>query len=229
MLSKHIELFDRFGADLAEAIRHDDEAEILKADRALVDQLQKILSHHATERPEIDHQIQFLSALMDRNADDIDSVVKYKSALLALFARYLDDMGGDGLVAKSALTRSRNDASPQEMLLDSLEERVGVVGLDYRYIFTNERNAQFHQVRPSAFIGRHIVEFIGEERFETRVKAKLDQCFSGASLNYGYEITDANGQAFAVSCRMTPFRDGSGQIAGAIVMLSMQPVFVGVI
>lgn len=226
MLARHIELFDRFGADLAEAIRRDDQAEILKADRALVDQLQKILSHHATERPEIDHQIQFLSALIDRNADDIDSVIRYKAALLALFARYLDETGGDG-VAKSAVTRNRNDASPQDMLLDSLEERVGVVGLDYRYIFTNERNAQFHQVRPAAFIGRHIVEFIGEERFATRVKAKLDQCFSGASLNYGYEITDANGQAFAVNCRMTPFRDGSGQIAGAIVMLSMQPVFVG--
>ena len=227
MLSRHIELFDRFGADLAEAIRRDDQAAILKADRALVDQLQKILAHHATDRLEIDRQIRFLSTLMERNADDVDSVIKYKTALLALFARYLDEAGGDGVLAKSVVTRSRNDASPQEMLLNSLEERVGVVGLDYRYIFTNERNAQFHQVRPSAFIGRHIVEFIGEERFATRVKAKLDQCFAGASLNYSYEITDAYGQSFAVSCRMTPFRDGSDQIAGAIVMLSMQPVFVG--
>lgn len=227
MLARHIELFDRFSADLAEAVRRDDEAAILKADRALVDQLQIILAHHATDRPEIDRQIRFLSTLMDRSADDVDSVIKYKSALLALFARYLDEVGGDGVFAKTVATRSRNDASPQEMLLDSLDERVGVVGLDYRYIFTNERNAQFHQVRPSAFIGRHIVEFIGEERFATRVKSKLDQCFAGASLNYGYEIADANGQVFAVNCRMTPFRDGSDQIAGAIVMLSMQPVFVG--
>lgn len=228
MLSRHVELFGRFGADLVDAIRRDDEAAILKADRALVEQLEKILAHHAVDRREIDCQIRFLSTLMDQHADDIDSMKKYKTAMLALFDRYLDEAGGDGVIAKAG-TRSGNDASPQEMLLDSLEERVGVIGLDYRYIFTNERNAQFHQVRPAAFIGRHIEEFIGAERFENRVKAKLDQCFAGTSLDYGYEITDANGQAYAVHCRMTPFRDTSCQIAGAIVMLSMQPVFVGVL
>lgn len=225
MLFRHIEAFELLGRQLAEAVRRDDGAAILSADRALAAQLNVVFSHKAVDRREIDQQIRFFSDLVARHADDTDSVVRFKDMLVALFRRYLPSSDGNGL--PEATARPGYDASLQEMLLDSVPERIGVIGLDYRYIYTNEQNARFHQIRPAGFIGRHIVEFIGEPAFSGRVKAKLDQCFSGASLNYGYEVEDRNGQKFAVNCRMSPLRDGGGAIVGAIVMLTTHPVFAG--
>ena len=35
-------------------------------------------------------------------------------------------------------------------------------------------------------VGRHIVEFVGIQRFEERVKPNLDSCFAGELVDYTY-------------------------------------------
>lgn len=228
MLSHLIGQFHDLSRRLADAVRNEDEPTVLQIDHDIVELEREILVCRAADRRDIDRQIRFFSDLIVRHSPDPDSVLKYSAMLTALFNRYFDAEPAEHAapVQRSRKLSRGYDTSVAELVLDSLPERAAVVGLDYKYIYTNERNAAFHDLAPSCFIGRHIVDVIGEERFASRVKAKLDQCFSGASLSYNYELVDAGGRKFDVACRMTPFLGPDGAICGALMLLSMQPLFV---
>lgn len=153
---------------------------------------------------------------------------RYTEIMTTLFNRYLDLGAGlprSELETPETRLRVGYDASLHEMVLDSIPERVAVIGLDYRYIYTNERNASFHQMRPSEFIGRHLVDLIGHDRFANRAKPRLDQCFGGAKVSYNYELPDAAGWLFEINCRMTPFVGAGKKIIGSVLVLGMQPTF----
>lgn len=228
MLSHLIGRFHELSRHLAVAVRNEDEDAVLQIDQEIVEVERRILSCSAKGRHEIDRQIGFFSDLVARHSSDADSVLKYTAMLTSLFSRYFDaeSTGRINPVQRRGKISRGYDTSVAELVLDSLPERVAVVDLDYRYIYTNERNAAFHGEASSSFIGRHIVDVVGQERFENRVKAKLDACFSGASLSYNYEIAKPEGRKFDVSCRMTPFCGPDDVIHGALMLLSMQPVFV---
>ncbi|WP_350082438.1 PAS domain-containing protein [Hoeflea sp.] len=154
-----------------------------------------------------------------------------------LFHRYLDPV--EGFQESSAHSPDRSkpfparetggplaegyDPSSHELLLDSLGERIAVVGLDYRYIYTNKRNAEFHAKSPSDFVGKHLGEMIEADRFHDRAKPKLDKCFSGQTVQYDYRIADLMGRIYDVNCRMTPFLGPDSKIAGAVIVLNMHP------
>ncbi|MGJ8569801.1 MAG: PAS domain-containing protein [Hoeflea sp.] len=145
-----------------------------------------------------------------------------------LFLRYLDS-GSRQKKLPSRLEQVRlddgYDPSLQELVLDSIPERVAVIGLDYRYIYCNRRNAEFHNKQPCDFIGKHMLDVIDQKRFQTRAKPRLDQCFGGARVSYTYEVLDAHGRLFEVKCRMTPLTRPDNVIAGAVLVLNMQPMF----
>ncbi len=99
-----------------------------------------------------------------------------------------------------------------------MPDRIAVVTTDYRYLYSNPANAAYLDMRPMDLIGRHIVEFIGIQRFEQGVKAKLDTCFSGQVVEYSFNKT-LDGRTVVVRCRMTPCYSGAGKLFGAILIL----------
>lgn len=234
MLPKLIEEFDDLCSDLLASVRRGDETRVNQIDAEIQPLLRRIFSFHASEPAEIRLQLGFFSRLAVQNSEDDESVSRYTHMMTALFDRYLEFSVAPSPRRAAALPPplstaerlpSGYDASLHELLLDSVPERVAVVGLDYRYIYCNQRNADFHDTPASAFIGRHLTDFIDPEQFSARSKPRLDQCFGGANVTYRYEVADAGGRMFDVSCRLTPFLGPDRSIVGAVVVLSPQPMF----
>ena len=228
MLSGLIQQFERLANELVAAAYHEDEAKVDRIDAQIQAVIDRLFRMRVRSRSEIYAQIGFFKRLAQRNFKDGGSVQRYTDAMTSLFERYMDLNAGlipadDGLM--DVAVPEGYDPSVQEMALDCLQERVAIIGLDYRYIYCNRRNAEFHEKRPSDFIGRHLSEMIDMKRFQTRAKPRLDQCFDGAYVSYDYEIADAGGRMFEVNCRMTPLPGAQGRIIGAVLILSMQSMF----
>lgn len=228
MLSALIQKFDQLGDDLLLAVRRGDEVEINRIDALLQPLSRRIFDFQARNHSEIMEQIGFFNRLAMRNCEDDGSVRRYTAMMSTLFVRYLEPNGAQKLFASEFASNPLADGydpSLHELILDSIPERVLVLGLDYRYIYCNQRNAEFHNKHPSNFIGKHLLDLIDLKRFQSRAKPRIDQCFGGARVSYTYEAPDANGRMFEVNCRMTPLTGPDRSIIGAVLVLSMQPMF----
>ncbi|MCY0095870.1 PAS domain-containing protein [Hoeflea ulvae] len=228
MLYELIQQFERTASELLIAVRDEDEVQVNRLDSELQSVVRDIFDMQARSRSEISTQINFFNRLALRDSEDGSSVARYTDMMSSLFNRYLDsstDQRVARVVARQPVLVDGYDPSLQELVLDSVLERIAVIGLDYRYIYCNKRNADFHDKRPIDFIGKHLLDMIDMERFQARAKPRLDQCFGGARVSYTYEAADARGRMFEVICRMTPFLDKNGKVAGAVLVLHMQPMF----
>lgn len=237
MLQALIVEFETLCSELLSAVRRGDENVVNRIDAEIQPSLQRIFRFRARSSDEAIQQLQFFARLAVRNCEDDDSVSRYTDMMTELFHRYLDPV--EGFPESSAHSPDRSkpfparetggpladgyDPSSHELLLDSLGERIAVVGLDYRYIYTNKRNAEFHAKSPSDFVGKHLGDMIEADRFHDRAKPKLDKCFSGQTVQYDYRIADLMGRIFDVNCRMTPFLGPDSKIAGAVIVLNMHP------
>ena len=228
MLSDLIRKFDQLGDELLLAVRRGDESEINLIDTQLQPLTRRIFDFDARNHSEIMAQIGFFNRLATKNCEDDFSVKRYTTMMSRLFMRYLELGSGQKLIRSLRAGIPLNggyDPSLQELVLDSIPERVAVIGLDYRYIYCNLRNAEFHNKKPSDFIGKHMLDVIDQNRFQTRAKPRIDQCFGGARISYSYEIPDAHGRLFEVNCRMTPLYGPDKGVVGAVLVLSMQAMF----
>ena len=228
MLSALIQKFDQLGNDLLFAVRHGDEVKINRIDAQLQPLTYDIFAFQARTHSEIMAQIGFFNQLATKNSDDDGSVRRYTAMMSALFARYLEPNRATkpvSSVQEKMPLPDGYDPALHELVLDAIPERVAVIGPDYRYIYCNRRNADFHNKHPSDFIGKHLLELIDLKRFESRAKPRIDQCLAGTKVAYTYEVPDANGRLFEVSCRMTPLTGPDRALIGAILVLNMQPMF----
>ena len=228
MLSDLIREFDQLSDELLLAVRRGDESEIDLIDKQIQPLTRRIFDVDARSHSEIMAQIGFFNRLAMMNCEDDFSVRRYTAMMSRLFMRYLES-GSEQKFMRSRLEQAcldqGYDPSVQELVLDSIPERVAVIGLDYRYIYCNQRNAEFHNMQPSDFIGKHMLDVIDQKRFQSRAKPRIDQCFGGACISYTYEVSDAHGRLFEVHCRMTPLTGPDNVVCGAVLVLNMQPMF----
>ena len=228
MLSGLIQDFERLSAELCSVVRHGDESEVAAVDARLQVLTRKLFKLQVYNRSEIMIQIRFFGKLAQLNCEDGYSVRRYTDMMTSLFKRYLDSSVAQRPV-NSGFSQiamlDGYDPSVPELALDSLSERVAVFGLDYRYLYCNKANADFHQKQPSDFIGKYLFDMIDMERFQSRARPRLDQCFGGAQLSYNYEAVDADGRVFDVNCRMIPLPGAEKTVIGAVLVLTMDPVF----
>lgn len=103
--------------------------------------------------------------------------------------------------------------------LDQVRERVSLIDIDYRYRYTNRANAEFYGLQPEDFVGQHLTDRIGEERFRTRAKPAFDRCFAGETVTYSHDLQLDDGRVIWLSAEMQPYRDATGGITGAIVTM----------
>jgi diguanylate cyclase (GGDEF)-like protein/PAS domain S-box-containing protein len=109
--------------------------------------------------------------------------------------------------------------SMHEEILRQTTDRVSVIGTDFRYKMTNAANAAFSGKSPDDFIGMHVRDHIGAERFDLRAKAHFERCFAGQSVEYEHELTLPSGVTRHIRVRMDPYRDGEGKVTGAMIVL----------
>jgi len=228
MLSGLIQQFERLAGDLVTAASHENEAEVGRIDARIQGLTERLFRIRVRSRSEILAQIGFFKRLAQKNSEDGSSVTRYTDAMTSLFERYMDLGAGLKPEAAGLMTvpvQDGYDPSVHELALDCLPERVAIIGLDYRYIYCNKRNAEFHRKRPSEFIGRPLFDLIDMERFQTRAKPNLDRCFAGGCLSYDYEVADPSGRMIEVNCRMTPFTGADGSTVGAMLVVTTHPIY----
>ncbi|MDQ0320664.1 PAS domain S-box-containing protein [Pararhizobium capsulatum DSM 1112] len=218
-----IELFWFKYAQLQQAARAGDDLlmEILgqEIDPVLLAIYEEVASNVAEARL----QFQFVLDLLQKEADDLSSVLRQRGALETLADRYFGEAGysstkADPIGIPSIRKARMDEGFLNEAILDCMPDRIAVITRDYRYLYTNPINAARLDERPMDLVGRHVVEFVGLQRFEKRVKPNLDRCFSGEPVDYTF-AKDADGRTVVVRCRMTPCRSSTGKIIGAILIL----------
>ncbi len=109
--------------------------------------------------------------------------------------------------------------SMHEEILRQTTDRISVIGTDFRYKMTNAANAAFSGKSPEEFIGMHVRDHIGAERFDLRAKAHFENCFAGQSVEYEHELKLPSGVTRHIHVRMDPYRDDGGEVTGAMIVL----------
>lgn len=221
-----IDLFWFKYSQLQYAVKSGDDLLISILDREIEPVLTAIYQEEANCAADARLQFQFVLELLRREADDIASVLRQQGVLQSLADRYLAAENGQILVGKwqqtgmpAKIHRGRVDEGfLNEAILDCMPDRIAVITPDYRYLYTNPVNAARLDERPMDLVGRHIVEFVGIQRFEQRVKPNLDKCFAGETVDYTFS-KDVDNRTVVVRCRMTPCMSSTGKIIGAILIL----------
>ncbi|AWI57513.1 PAS domain-containing protein [Sinorhizobium fredii] len=224
-MNELIELFWFKYSQLQYAVKIADDHLIGILDRELEPILRAVYAEKAASVEDARLQFQFLVDLLRAEADDIACVLRHSRLLKSLIDRYLaatrsaDLTGLDLDRAPKMPTKGRADEGLlNEAILDCLPDRVAVITPDYRYLYTNAAHASHLERRPMDLVGRHVVEFIGLQRFEERVKLHLDRCFAGEIVDYTFAKT-VDSRTVVVRCRMTPCRSCAGKLIGAILVI----------
>lgn len=194
-------------------------------DREIEPALAAVLHKEATDASELKTQFQFVVDLLREEAEDKACVLRQAHNFKLLLDRYFGTEDAARPFRVELPEAGRPVMSPRvvedglinEAILDSLPDRVAVITTDYRYLYSNPLNAGSFSEKPIDLVGRHIVEFIGIQRFEGRVKRHLDRCFAGEIVEYDY-LSPRRGSAIT-RCRMTPCMSAAGNVLGAILVL----------
>ncbi len=194
-------------------------------DREIEPALAAVLHKEATDASELKTQFQFVVDLLREEAEDKACVLRQAHNFKLLLDRYFGTEEAARPFRVELPETGRPVMSPRvvedglinEAILDSLPDRVAVITTDYRYLYSNPLNAGSFREKPIDLVGRHIVEFIGIQRFEGRVKRHLDRCFAGEIVEYDY-LSPRRGSAIT-RCRMTPCMSAAGNVLGAILVL----------
>ncbi|MBB3655537.1 PAS domain-containing protein [Rhizobium sp. BK650] len=222
-----LELFRAFSlrcVQIEEAIRLGDDERVEALDRDIQPLVEAILACRASSLIEVYMQLQFISYLIGQDADDGAFVTQYAAVLSYLLDRYFGAHGPDWRGPLTADMKLRqppayipdtdNGQFLNAAILQTLPDRVAVLTKDYRYLYSNSANCAHLGKTAMQLIGRHIVEFIGEDRFAHGVKEKLDACFGGMSVDYVYERDERHNR-----CRMVPLRDAAKKVMGALITI----------
>ncbi len=210
------------------AIKLGDDELVASLDRELEPLIAAILAYKATSLLEIYMQLQFMNNLIREESDDRSRVMRNSASLSVLIDRYFggaNEAAGEVLRAFSSEKIDRDDAFGLEecsvlndVILDSLPDRVAVVTRDYRYLYSNAANSEFLKSKPMELVGRHISEFVGAEDFENSLKAKLDACFTGEKAECLYPSYRQIEPGKVFHCTMTPLRAKTEVIGALLVM-----------
>lgn len=166
----------------------------------------RIIGHHSQEPQITLAQARFLLANIDkgRNPRQADALREACDNQLQLLESQVIKLKG-GRAGVAALNFG---------LLDSLSDRVSVLDRNYRYVFTNKANADFHNEPQKDFIGRPNWLVTSRRFFEAITKPKVDACLAGHRVSL--TIPHPNRPTSIFTAVFDPIRASDGSIDGII-------------
>ncbi|PWE56682.1 diguanylate cyclase [Metarhizobium album] len=227
-----LSLFEAFALkcmQLQQAVRFGDDNLVRVLDRELGPLIESVLAYRAEGIVGIYMQLQFLSNLIREDADDRSSVMRHSAALSVLLDRYL---GGNAAAKYAAMLNKlswkratdtahpENDSFLNEVILDALPDRIAVVTTDYRFLYFNPAGAAYLKKHPIELVGRHVVDFVGPDCFERRLRGSLDQCFAGAKMEFQMACRIVEERETTMRFRLAPLRTRSDAAFGAVLVWS---------
>ncbi|NKB54091.1 MAG: PAS domain-containing protein [Rhizobiaceae bacterium] len=221
-LAELITSHDESLAKLLTAIHNDGDHQLItKLDDQIKLFSSSIRDIHLSSPGEINQQIKFF---LNRSATVGDDTITSsdRQTVEMLIDRYTNDSGSSKGIGRQAPTidthasvQLRDSRFTTDELIEQSNSRVSLYNLDYTYEYTSLGNAKFHKSDPSDFVGRHVVDIVGDSRFHKRAKQYYDRCFGGEHLNYSYFLDVADLGERLMDCQLTPYRDTDGCVRGA--------------
>jgi two-component system, cell cycle sensor histidine kinase and response regulator CckA len=106
-----------------------------------------------------------------------------------------------------------------KQVVESSQNLVAAVTLDYRYLFVNQTFLKYRQLVRDQVEGKKVEDVLGREMFAIAVKPYLDRCFKGETLRYELELDfPALGRRhLMVTC--FPLKDETEASCGAVVII----------
>ena len=207
---------------LLSAINADNDHELINR----LDSQIKLLSNsirdiHLSAAKDINRQIKFF---LNRTASVGDETITLsdRQTVELLVDRYTNEQSSPQKLSQKDLSvdiqasvKLREHRFVTDELIVQSNSRVALFNLDYKYEYTSLGNARFHETDPASFVGRHVVDFIGEQRFSKRAKPYYDRCFTGENQNYSYFLEVSDQGERLMDCQLTPYRDSDGCVRGA--------------
>jgi PAS domain S-box-containing protein len=119
------------------------------------------------------------------------------------------------------LRTSQEEAQHSEtqlrLIADALPALVSYVDKDYRYRFNNRRYREWFGFEPSAMLGRHAAEVLGDAAFAA-AKPHFDAALAGKHVIYEAEIPYASGVRH-VRANYVPDVDTTGDVRGIVALI----------
>ncbi|WP_425090042.1 putative bifunctional diguanylate cyclase/phosphodiesterase [Stappia sp.] len=107
--------------------------------------------------------------------------------------------------------------SMHEEVFRQSTEAMAIVGLDYRFVWSNAANAKTWNQTAEGIVGKHLIDVIGERGFLDRAKPHLDRCFAGEQVEYSFRHVSDDGEISHFDLNCVPFRDTEGDVIAAAV------------
>ncbi len=111
---------------------------------------------------------------------------------------------------------SATDGVQERRYWNSLPDHVAVFDRDYRYVFTNRANAEFHNRQPEDFVNQPNWAVLGEAFFERVNRPRFDACFAGQPASYVTHHPSSDPTKL-FSVKITPVHDRHNRIDKVMV------------
>ena len=102
-------------------------------------------------------------------------------------------------------------------ILDQNPSSIAIVDKNYKYLFVNKKYNEWFNVGRKQLVGLHVTEIIGEQLFETKVKALIDAALTGEFIIEENKIKLSNGSQMFLRTTFAPKYDRSYKIEGVYV------------
>ena len=103
-----------------------------------------------------------------------------------------------------------------EHILDNIGNPIGMVGTDFLYKYVNKAFSDLLNLTEDEILGASVSEIIGNELFETNVKAHYEKCFKGKIINFQISVEADEADQRTYDIRYYPFRDIDGVVIAAV-------------
>ena len=140
----------------------------------------------------------------------------------------LDEAGRpNGIVAiyqditerKRAESALRESERMYRTIVEIADEGIWMMNSEWKTTFVNQRLARMFGLEPSAFLGRHLLDFMDADQRE-RGRQNMARREKGIREQLEFKFTKANGKELWTRLSVTPLYDQGGNFSGALAMVT---------
>ncbi|WP_428562933.1 MAG: PAS domain S-box protein [Solidesulfovibrio sp. DCME] len=108
----------------------------------------------------------------------------------------------------SAMDSAAHDLRRYARMIAASSDMVSLIDADGRYLFVNDAYHKAFGQPPSAIVGRHVADFLGESFYLERLKDKFARCLAGETLQFEHWTPLPGLGRRYLSVRYTPWTEG---------------------
>ena len=120
---------------------------------------------------------------------------------------------------KQAADALRRSEQQLELLSNSVPALIFYLDLDRRYRTCNDAFTEWFGLTREQVIGLHVRELLGEESWDL-IRPRLDQAYSGETIEYEAEAPYRRGGTRWIHAVYTPHCDTDGRVLGVVVLVT---------